>query len=283
VHAPGLDDPLLVVKRDYTPTTQAWYQVVSDGQGELIALADSAGQLQGTFLNSPQYDAGIWNSSGLTGRATSFDPRRQATAGPIDTISTFRSRQYDPSTGKWLQEDHAGIAGGVNLYEYNGNDPNSFRDPVGDCPTNVGGNGKTTSYADCPKGTKGFDMIGAVESPTIDPLAIVVVGVGGIIANAFESAATMVTGAAEKEAATATRVAGRIAGYTKHGLNQAISREGKGVSAKAILDAVRNPTSLVEQSGNRLRMIGSDAAVLLNAAGKIITTWATNGEGLRAP
>jgi RHS repeat-associated protein len=89
--------------------------------------------LQGTFLNSPQYDAGIWNSSGLTGRATSFDPRRQATAGPIDTISSFRTRQYDPATGKWLQEDHAGLAGGVNLYEYNGNDPNSFRDPFGLC------------------------------------------------------------------------------------------------------------------------------------------------------
>jgi uncharacterized protein RhaS with RHS repeats len=50
-------------------------------------------------------------------------------------VSTFRARQYDPGTGKWLQEDPTGLAGGANLYEYNGNDPNTFSDPFGlDCP-----------------------------------------------------------------------------------------------------------------------------------------------------
>jgi RHS repeat-associated protein len=95
-----------------------------------LAIADSGGQLQGALIG-PQYDAGLWNSSGLTSRAQSFNPRRWSTPGGIDTISTFRSRQYDPATGKWLQEDPMGVAGGVNLYGYNGNDPNRFSDPFG--------------------------------------------------------------------------------------------------------------------------------------------------------
>jgi RHS repeat-associated protein len=104
----------------------------SDDRGQLIAVADSAGQLQGT-LSGPEYNAGLWSSSGLTSHSQSFNPRHWATPGGIDTISTFRSRQYDPATGKWLQEDPIGVAGGVNLYQYNGNDPNSFSDPFGTC------------------------------------------------------------------------------------------------------------------------------------------------------
>jgi RHS repeat-associated protein len=138
VTGPGLDEPILAVKRDFegaTEVTQAWLPVVSDGRGQLIAIADSGGQLQGN-VTTLEYDAGLWNSSGLTGNSRTFNPRRWATPGGIDTISTFRSRQYDPATGRWLQEDPIGVAGGVNLYQYNGNDPNSFGDPFGliDCP-----------------------------------------------------------------------------------------------------------------------------------------------------
>ena len=95
------------VKRGFSGmanATQLWLPVVSDDRGQLIAIADSGGQLQGTLIG-PQYDAGLWNSSGLTSHSQSFNPRRWATPGGIDTISTFRSRQYDPATGKWLQED----------------------------------------------------------------------------------------------------------------------------------------------------------------------------------
>jgi RHS repeat-associated protein len=128
VTGPGLDEPILAVQR--APGTGEWLPVVSDGRGELIAIADSGGQLNSSYTG-PEYDAGLWNSSGLTSHSRSFNPRRWATPGGIDTISTFRSRQYDPATGKWLQEDPIGVAGGVNLYQYNGNDPNSFGDPFG--------------------------------------------------------------------------------------------------------------------------------------------------------
>jgi hypothetical protein len=139
VTGPGLDEPILVVKRMLTGSDtllDALYPVVSAGNGQLVAIADTNGELQGGTINSEAYQVGFWNSSGLTGHAQTFNPRRQSTPGPIDTISTFRTRQYDPATGVWLQEDPIGIAGGVNLYQYNGNDPNSYSDPFGTCPPN---------------------------------------------------------------------------------------------------------------------------------------------------
>src|SRR4029077_8725336 len=40
-------------------------------------------------------------------------------------------RYYDPGLGRWLSEDPAGIAGGLNLYAYVGNDPVNGLDPSG--------------------------------------------------------------------------------------------------------------------------------------------------------
>ncbi len=134
VYAPGLDEPLVAIKRvGDTKLAQARLSLVSDGMGQLVSIADSAGTYNNVYENPSTYASGTWATSGITQRAQTFDPRRLAT-DTTSAISSFRTRQYDPATGSWLQEDHAGLAGGTNLYEYNGNDPNSFRDPVGTCP-----------------------------------------------------------------------------------------------------------------------------------------------------
>ncbi|HST24074.1 MAG TPA: RHS repeat-associated core domain-containing protein, partial [Blastocatellia bacterium] len=72
-------------------------------------------------------------------------------------------------------------------------------------------------------------------------------------------------------------------GYTKHGINQAISRDGVGVSARAILDAVKNPIKTVAGSNGAVKYIGEKATVVINQAGKIITTWARSSAGTRVP
>jgi len=67
----------------------------------------------------------------------------------------------------------------------------------------------------------------------------------------------------------------------RHGLNQAISREGVGVSTRAILDAFKNPLSITGQSGGRFVLTGRDAVVVVNAEGQLISTWATGSAGFR--
>jgi hypothetical protein len=74
-----------------------------------------------------------------------------------------------------------------------------------------------------------------------------------------------------------------IKGFTKHGINQAISRDGVGVSSKAILDAVKNPMKVVNQADGAVKYVGKNATVILNKAGEVITTWARNSAGRRTP
>ena len=71
-----------------------------------------------------------------------------------------------------------------------------------------------------------------------------------------------------------------LQGFTRHGLNQAISREGVGVSPQAILDALRNPITVEVGSGTKT-LVGRDAIVVMNQAGQVITTWARNSNGIR--
>lgn len=51
----------------------------------------------------------------------------------------LRSRWYDPKTGRFLTQDPIGLAGGVNLYSYAGNNPIAYTDPFGLCPPELTG------------------------------------------------------------------------------------------------------------------------------------------------
>jgi hypothetical protein len=85
------------------------------------------------------------------------------------------------------------------------------------------------------------------------------------------------------EEVTGTQMPSQITGYTRHGLEQAIIRDGVGVSAQAIVDAVRNPSSVFGNPNGTIGYVGSSATVVLNAAGKVVTTWANGEAGLRVP
>lgn len=61
-----------------------------------------------------------------------------------------------------------------------------------------------------------------------------------------------------------------IAGFSKHGINRAISR---GVGPEAILDAVKNPIRILPQPNGTARYVGRRAVVVLNPAGKVVTIW----------
>lgn len=65
-----------------------------------------------------------------------------------------------------------------------------------------------------------------------------------------------------------------ITGFTRHGLNQVISRNGVGVSNKAIINTMNNPTKVYSQISNQTtRYVGPQSTVVLNQNGRIVTTW----------
>lgn len=136
MHAPGLDEALLLVDR-----TGSWFvskrlQAVTDGRGQLVAIADSAGEITAPYAGSG-YDQSSWQGAGLTSRAQTFDPRKWETNSEWGGIQQFRHRAYDPSTGSWIQEDPIGVGGGINLYRYSGGNPVSYSDPFGLAPVDT--------------------------------------------------------------------------------------------------------------------------------------------------
>lgn len=78
-------------------------------------------------------------------------------------------------------------------------------------------------------------------------------------------------------------VGGVIRGYTKHGIEQAILRQGHGVHPRAILDAVKNPVSVTPRSGNITQYKGHDAIVRLNRDGNVVTVIPRGSRAYRQP
>jgi len=126
IQGPATDDPLVGV---YTQTSTKYYYI-TDGRGRQIAFTDVSGADEQAYV--PYTQNGGASAGGITA-SNSFDDARAGAAG-APKLSYFRNRYYDQQTGRWVQEDPAGIAGGINLYQFNGNNPAMFTDPFGLCP-----------------------------------------------------------------------------------------------------------------------------------------------------
>jgi len=73
-----------------------------------------------------------------------------------------------------------------------------------------------------------------------------------------------------------------IKGYTPHGREQALGRDGgRGVSDEAIEEAVSNPEQVIPKPNGTKQYVGKDATVAVNEDGEVVTAWARNRAGIR--
>jgi RHS repeat-associated protein len=126
--APGTDR-LMYVR---TPTTTS-AAVLDPIVGSIRGLATAV-------LGTPvkQYAPPYW---GKAPADTGFVLRYRLAGREYDQelgIYYNRARYYDPQLGRFLSEDPSGIAGGLNLYAYAGDDPINASDPFGICPPEGG-------------------------------------------------------------------------------------------------------------------------------------------------
>ena len=117
LHGPGTDDLLR-----HAGAAGALYPL-PDQLGSPAALTDSAGNV----VERRNYEP-FGDSAGSTLTRYDFTGReRDSQTGLI----YYRARWYDPSQGRFISEDPAGFAGGLNMYAYVSNNPVNKTDPSG--------------------------------------------------------------------------------------------------------------------------------------------------------
>jgi RHS repeat-associated protein len=102
----------------------------ADGLGSITSLTNSSGTISATYT----FDS-FGNQTGSTGSLTnSF----RYTGRELDSetgLYFYRARHFDPSLGRFLNEDsNKEAVGGMNFYIYVRNDPTRYVDPGGMSP-----------------------------------------------------------------------------------------------------------------------------------------------------
>lgn len=216
---------------------------------------------------------------------------------PATGLVYMQQRYYDAQSGRFLSTDSVlptDDGANFNRYWYANDNPYRYTDPDGrDVTEFIGGLFVETAHFVTGQGFNGSAVVGALkdgyngegggvghaileDAETVSTVAGVAGAIkGGAVLLGRVAAKAAIKEGGELAEGEAGRVVGdKIAGYTKHGIDQAIGRDGgRGVHPKAILDAVKNPTKVMEQAGSKTKYVGKDATVVTNRADKVITTW----------
>ena len=100
--------------------------LLPDALGSTIALGDSTGTLQTQYTYEP------FGYVSQTGQANTSSYKYTGREDDGSGLDYYRARYYHPRLQRFITEDPAGLNGGsVNFYEYAGNNPVNFVDPLG--------------------------------------------------------------------------------------------------------------------------------------------------------
>ena len=131
----GLDRPLATRISPQGTATQN-LAFIADRQGTTLAAVRPDGLRDETVAYFGRNVFGTLEGASGSGSTANAETGFTGASTPNQTggFTYLRNRWYDPQSGRFLTQDPIGLAGGVNLYAYAGNNPVSFSDPYGLCP-----------------------------------------------------------------------------------------------------------------------------------------------------
>jgi RHS repeat-associated protein len=238
-HGAGIDHPLSIGRLDSSPTV-----IIPeyDYRGNAISGYCTTGTLC-TQLEWPEQLQSPWDQDPPPSDPVYGGPAAWA-GNLIDTHKDgsgyvyMRNRYYDPSSGRFTQEDPIGLAGGLNAYGFANGDPVNYDDPFGLCPCD---------------GDEFARQTGRLLQPIQAPLEIAgtlvtlpLAGGGaaeGISAEVMELGSTLRSGAGGA-GLTAAGVAGRVAEATG-----GVASAMKG-GAKVTVNAARDIVARIKATGD---------------------------------
>ncbi|MCC6959008.1 MAG: RHS repeat-associated core domain-containing protein [Dehalococcoidia bacterium] len=222
--------------------------------------------------------------------ANEFDFAGQQTDGT--GLQYLRARYYDPGTGTFLSRDPISTVPGstLNAYGYADQSPSLMTDPSG-------------LFSVWPVGPGGTCFLGIGickhgPPPTVDDecsywYAYTAPPQCKEQVERLEKwlddnlpALTGIVGEYPKGGSGYSDAPKKVTGWTKHGIVQALTKDGHGVNTTAIEGALNNPTKVVRVVNRKtgevsFQWIGKHATVVLNKAGEIVTVWANGKAGYR--
>ncbi|MDZ5842796.1 hypothetical protein A7X93_17045 [Stenotrophomonas maltophilia] len=278
---------LAVVAVVFDAAAQTVTYVHTDVLGSVVAESDANGSVIKRHVYEP-YGAvvggQVGDGPGYTGHVN------DSSTG----LSYMQQRYMDPQLGVFLSVDpvtaYEQPVGQFNRYRYANGNPYRFTDPDGRESgaafkvVNDATNGQPVTPPPRNPNDRLGPAIGVALTAVLAAPVLAEVGLSAMANPAAVATAAEIGAGAAGVTGTSGALAGKITGYTKHGLNQAISRDGgRGVSPRAILSAVKEPVKVAEQAGGKTAYTGKDARVVLNGEGKVITAIPRNSDGLRDP
>ena len=101
---------------------------MTDLLGSTVALGTGTAGVQTRYAYDPY---GVAQTPVGTASTNPFQFTGRENDGTTAGLMFYRARYYNPSWGRFVSEDPIGIAGGVNLYAYVGEQPTGRTDPSG--------------------------------------------------------------------------------------------------------------------------------------------------------